>query len=342
MAIGRLETWDDLGTRYEWPTLLVGNGASVNIWQRFRYKSLFEEANLSDEAREVFDAMGGDNFEAALEYIHHARIVNRALGLPVKRIKGLYRSVRDALFEAVNKVHIRRDDLSDDKALRFAEAVTEPTSVFTTNYDLIMYWSLMRDGSRYWNKITDLFIGPSGGDVLFDPYRNAHTTLYYLHGAIHLWQDDFGTEGKWTTATVKSGNLLRLADHYKVGEPRRPLFVSEGNAEQKLRTIRRSPYLSHCLKRLTDNTGNTVVFGLSLGPTDQHVAKALDSGPKRRIAFSIRPGDPKVVEAEKARLVAAFPRHDVMCFDSETHPLGDPTMRMAPPKTIKVPAKKAT
>jgi hypothetical protein len=34
--------------------------------------------------------------------------------------------------------------------------------------------------------------------------------MYYLHGAIHLWQDDRGNNGKWLTGSAKTESLCRL------------------------------------------------------------------------------------------------------------------------------------
>ena len=61
------------GTRYDWsalgsarrPTLLHGNGASINVWHRFSYTRLHDEANLNPEAPTLFEGLATANFEAA-------------------------------------------------------------------------------------------------------------------------------------------------------------------------------------------------------------------------------------------------------------------------------------
>src|SRR6185437_13917362 len=111
----------------------------------------------------------------------------------------------------------------------------------------------------------------------FDPENvdvRQRTAMYYLHGAIHLWQDDRGNNGKWTSAN--DGTLLSLAENYTPASSKLPLFVIEGSSKAKLQTIWRSPYLSFCLDSLRDDQVNTVVFGHSLGEQDKHIIAALN------------------------------------------------------------------
>jgi hypothetical protein len=73
-----------------------------------------------------------------------------------------------------------------------------------------------------------------------------------------------------------------------------------------------------------------VVIGHSLSKQDVHIIQALNDSPhRRRIAVSIYPGlGPHQIVAEKGRIQAALPGHRVSFFDSTTHPLGDPALRV--------------
>ena len=53
-----------------WKSLLLGNGFSMNIWERFDYNSLYEvaqsqdiETTLSQESIALFDHIDSSNFE---------------------------------------------------------------------------------------------------------------------------------------------------------------------------------------------------------------------------------------------------------------------------------------
>lgn len=157
--------------------------------------------------------------------------------------------------------------------------------------------------------------------------------MYHLHGGIHLWQDDRGNNGKWTTAN--DGNLLLLAGNYRPGSSKLPLFVSEGSSKAKLQTIGRSPYLNFCLDSLRDDKENTVVFGHSLGEQDKHIVAALNKGAAREVAVSMYPRrDGQQIIREKARITQLLGENKLRFFDSATHPLGDPSLTIQKPSGL--------
>jgi len=55
--------------------------------------------------------------------------------------------------------------------------------VYTTNYDLLMYWAIQRDIDRF----NDMF-RLRNGELIFvpDSELQERTCLLYLHGALHL------------------------------------------------------------------------------------------------------------------------------------------------------------
>ena len=58
-----------------------------------------------------------------------------------------------------------------------------------------------------------------------------------------------------------------------------PLFVAEGDSDKKLEQIQRSGYLSYCLGKLERIEQSLVIYGLSLGDNDQHIANVLADNP---------------------------------------------------------------
>ncbi|WP_167975434.1 DUF4917 family protein [Lentzea indica] len=322
----KLEKWFDVEDRTEWPTLLVGNGASVNLWGDFAYPSLYERANLSAVAEAVFSDLGVTNFETVLEAIHHAHVVVEALGNSTKEIDAQYEHVRDALFGAVHDVHVGWSQFTDDRFDKIASVIQDHDAVYTTNYDVCMYWARVDAVNRITRRTVIDFFWSTGHT--FDSENvevRGRTAMYHLHGAIHLWQDDRGNNGKWTSAN--DGNLLSLARNYSPGSSKWPLFVSEGSSRAKLQTIGRSPYLSFCLDSLRNDHHNTVVFGHSLGEQDKHIVAALNEGDPREVAVSIYPRstDQWIIQ-EKARITELLGENKVRFFDSTTHPLGDPSL----------------
>src|SRR5262249_55595599 len=150
--------WSDLKDGTEWPTLLVGNGASVNLWADFAYPSLYEQANLSTVAKVVFADLGVTNFERVLEAIHHAHVVVEALENPTSAIDEQYKQVRDALFRAVNGVHIDWSQITADRFDKIADVIQDHETVYTTNYDLCMYWAHVDASDRIMKRdVIDFF-----------------------------------------------------------------------------------------------------------------------------------------------------------------------------------------
>jgi hypothetical protein len=64
-------------------------------------------------------------------------------------------------------------------------------------------------------------------------------------------------------------------------------------------------------------------------PRKRHIIDALNTGPRRRIAVSVFPKNPNEIVAEKARILNLLTEHDVLFFDSMTHPPGDPALHIA-------------
>lgn len=321
-----LEKWSDVADDAAWSTLLVGNGASVNLWGGFGYPSLYEQAALSPVAELVFNDLGVTNFETVLEAIHHAHVVVEALEGTTETIDAQYEHVREALFKAINDVHVTWRQLEQYRFDTIARVIQDHIAIYTTNYDLCIYWSHINASRRIFKRRVIDFFWNDG--CKFDP-ENVDvwqgTAVYHLHGAIHLWQDDQGDNGKWTSAN--SGNLLALSRNYAPESRKRPLFVSEGSSKAKLQSIGRSPYLNFCLDSLRNDRNNTVVFGHSLGVQDRHIAAALNNGPSRDIAVSIYPHNLKqgIIE-EKARITKLLGENRLRFFDSTTHPLGVPSL----------------
>lgn len=65
-----LWSWDDVRTWDDWSALLIGNGFSRNIWERFGYASLFDRASseeighrLTEADLHLFKRLATHNFE---------------------------------------------------------------------------------------------------------------------------------------------------------------------------------------------------------------------------------------------------------------------------------------
>lgn len=321
-----LERWKDIATDFENGAILVGNGASRNVWEGFCYDSLFEEADqLTDEDRALFRSLGEKNtdFELVLGSLVIAILVASSLRLSTELFSERYESIRNALIEAVRRVHIEHGTIRRSRRREIAEALRHYSSVYSTNYDLLLYWSIMvNDGKGF----TDFF--GSGGR--FDPRivttRSASTRIHYLHGGLHLFRLPSGQTYKRKAEWPYT--LLDLPETPpKDGAV--PLFITEGHSQAKVTAIHRSDYLAFVYRRLNEERRPLVVFGHALGQSDRHIVNAIKTHEDRPVAVSMVPSnDSKRVQERKRELSKLLGRDDLIFFDSTTHPLGSHDLRI--------------
>ena len=55
-----------------------------------------------------------------------------------------------------------------------------------------------------------------------------------------------------------------------------PIFVTAGNAKEKLTHIMHNKYLSYCFERLSSIQGSLVTFGFNFGEYDTHIIEAIN------------------------------------------------------------------
>lgn len=312
-----LKDWADLRNQAEWSSLLVGNGFSQNLWQRFGYTSLFEEASQGEGAQltetdiSLFDRLETRNFEVVLSALVTSKIVSAALEQQQDLFSEHVESIRNALIRAVHAVHVPWMSVPDAHLDRISAELSAYQSIYSTNYDLTLYWSSMRET----NAFRDYFWSENF-DVTDTEIWGKKTKVHFLHGGLHLYRRPNGQTLK--RAAAAGQNLLDL-----FGTPYHdamPLFISEGTAQEKLASIYRSDYLSFVFARLAQDAGPLVVFGHSLGESDKHIVDAVRVHKGRTIAVSLQAtGD---IREKKAGLIQRLPDAILHFYDAATHPLG--------------------
>ncbi|WP_179195832.1 DUF4917 family protein [Bacillus sp. OV166] len=135
--------------------MLTGNGLSISINQNFSYQTLLAECKsledenhervLSDEDLNFFEQFETFDFERVLFALNTSKIVNNIVGLETGEIEKRYEHIKNALVKVVRKVHPSWDEFEDSKFQFLNEYLQKFQGIFTTNYDLILYWSLMRN-----------------------------------------------------------------------------------------------------------------------------------------------------------------------------------------------------
>lgn len=328
--------------------LLVGNGASVALWPKFKYRSLFEMArdvskldHLLQREVDVFSAFETENFEAVLSAMINAGKIWGIYNKPKSDIDDLresYRRVRKSLIRSVKEVHVPFDIVTEQVKSSLRSILGEYEYVYSTNYDLLLYWAMMTEKDKFkdfvWGRDaqgTRNYFDLADTD-LWDE-RNPVTKVLYVHGALHLYKHSDGR-----TFKKIAGEDCDLLELFDVQGDAIPLFISEGTSKNKLSAISRNDYLSFAYQRFAKHRGSLVVFGHSLTPEyDQHLIDAMRKWKRydqqrkqfqrvpdsRVIAISVLPdGDSDRIIRIKSRLGKDLKDYDVRFFDSTTHPLG--------------------
>jgi Domain of unknown function (DUF4917) len=326
---GTLHTWPEIADRHPWETLLLGNGLSINIWPGFGYDRLYEHAEqsvLSDEDRALFQST--PNFELVLSDLLTAIRVNEVVGVQTDPLYSRYRAIQRALGTAVRDVHVNRDAVPGVTRAAVRAALEQCEWIFTTSYDLLLYWSIAYGG--HFRPFKDHFRW--GGRCEFDPDRadvlRGEIPIYFLHGALHLVVGGDGVTWKLRRTLIRT--LLEQFGEPIFGDDRaRPLLVTEGSARDKLRAIEANAYLTHALGRLESNPLPLIVFGSGLSEQDQHIADAISASPDRPVAVSMLPATRPELLAAQLEVHGRIAASELLFFDAKTHPLGDPRLRVA-------------
>jgi hypothetical protein len=332
---GTLLSWADVEQAEEWDALVLGNGMSINLWGDFKYRSLYERAKehrfLSKKDRRLFEKLGITNFEEVLRKLSDAIVIGDAIGEERSTERALHESIQKALAQAVQAVHVEQGEIPLEHLEAIRAELRNYRHVFTTSYDLIVYWASGKgpEGWRYdgfcdflWANDTNAF----DESTITLPATSSRTRLYYLHGALHLVVLGDGTTCKNKASFL--GLLDKFGRPFQGDHTARPLIVTEASASDKLRSINASDYLSYCWRMLGETNCPVVIFGHSLSDQDRHLVDAVNEHDERPIAISITGGSKKRIASEQHRIASVLHTRELYFFKASTHPLGAKEFRL--------------
>lgn len=355
-----LPTWDQLCSKKEVfkerPSLLIGNGFSINIWSNFKYKSLLEkaisESLLISKTQSLFTSLETEDFEGLLRILAASKPVFAALQQNKQLLEQCEINIRESLIEAVQRVHVPWSEIPKSTYQTIATELTKYKSIYSTNYDLIVYWSIMTErhsrisNSPYKPLLDKLYhklfgqnslhqIGLSSVSKYHDDfadyfwnnpfnifsvlntkkeYKN-RSLIHYLHGGLHLYIDNDTVQ---TFKRINDGK--NILDKFKRNPNETPLFISEGTSKDKLRSIRRSDYLSYVFSCFENDKKPLVILGHKLSDNDQHIANAINTDWNRHVAISVL-NSGNIDEKIKRFKRVLQGMNNLHFFDAATHPL---------------------
>lgn len=314
MTYGQAHSWLMNGGTTK-PHLLLGNGFSMAYDRdRFSYSALADQAEaeglLPASAQQLMEVTGSRDFEAALRQLEATADTLEALdpdahAAIIQHLRDDIDHLREAVAQAVAGLHPDRPyDIDDAAYLRVRRFLDAHKSIYSVNYDLLAYWTLMQDVPGAASRRSDGFrdSGIAGDEtVLWDIYEPYGQSVHYLHGALHVF---LGPDGLRKITYSRTGLPLVEQVREQLALRRYPLYVAEGESATKMARINTSAYLARALRSLSSCQGSLLVYGHSLDRNDDHVLEAVVRSKIKRVAVSLYSDPNSDVNLEMQRRVA--------------------------------------
>jgi hypothetical protein len=208
-----------------------------------------------------------------------------------KRVDAASAKLKSSLLDAVKALHpehvFKVPEEQSKACARFLKIFLESGgNIYSTNYDLLLYWVLMRnsivkhvDGcGRELENPSDEFVPPEEqvwSDLTWGKNREEQN-VFYLHGALPFF--DNGVAILKEEYDVYKYLLQKISARMEKGEY--PVFVTAGDGRQKLKHITHNQYLTFCYDSLCRAEGSLVTFGFGFGPYDEHIVEAINKAAK--------------------------------------------------------------
>jgi hypothetical protein len=323
-------------SRYRRRHLLLGNGFSIACRPDiFVYGKLFEQADfskLSPSARDAFAALGTQDFERVVRALRDASSLASLYSTNPDLAAAMTHDadgLRNLLVSTIAASHPERpSDITDAEYRSCRGFLTPFSTVYTLNYDLLLYWAQMHVGENEQPSSDDGF-RKSEDDyearyVVWESHQSHGQDTWFLHGALHVF--DSGSEVRkftWVNTGVRLIEQIRDAlerNYY-------PLFVSEGSSDEKLARIKHSDYLAKGYRSFTEIGGCLFVYGHSLAANDEHYLKRIERGKVQHLYVGIygdpdSPGNKAIVRRAHlmptARIMAKGKPLEVSFYDAST------------------------
>ena len=309
MSVNNLPTYQytikELTRKKRIKHLLLGNGFSMAYDSKiFSYNALSTFIDNSDDLllKQLFKSINTKNFEVIMQqldlFANVAKVFNAEKTL-IDNIQQTSVHLKDSLIDAIQVMHPEHVfKLPEEKSIACCSFLNDYLSndgnVFTSNYDLLLYWVLMRNtlknagdgfGRELENPLGDDFVPnyePDYSELRWGKNKESQK-VFYLHGALHLF--DTGID---IVKEEYNGDLLLNNIKARMQNKEYPIFVTAGNANEKLTHIMHNRYLTFCYEKLSAITGSLITFGFNFGDNDTHIIDAINKAAQQPVSDSLR------------------------------------------------------
>lgn len=280
--------------------VMLGNGFSIACRPGiFAYGKLFEQADfalISPRVKRAFEALGTQDFEKVIRLLRDSAVIAQVYGASAELVSSLRSDadgLRELLVQTIAASHPAwPGEISDSEYSCCRRFLAHFDTVYTLNYDLLLYWAQMHTPDGKQHTSDDGFRASdrqeSAEYVVWEADQSHKQNTWFLHGALHVF--DSGTEVQKYTWS-KTG--IRLIDQIREALNRGyfPIFVSEGSSDEKYERIRHSDYLAKAYRSFSSITGALFIYGHSLAENDNHFLRCIQRGKISNLYVGVY-GDP--------------------------------------------------
>lgn len=273
--------------------LILGNGFSMAYDPKiFSYNALHDFITKldDDDLSTILAVVKTKNFELIMQQLDSISALLDALNADATlkaRVAVASAKLKKGLIDAVKSLHpehvFKVPEEQSAACSQFLDIFLKTEgSVFSTNYDLLLYWILLRnnierhnDGfGRELENPEEVARGEDqvwSSELIWGKYR-AEQNVFYLHGTLPF----FDTGIDIIKAVYDGANFLleNVGERMDAGEY--PVFVTAGDGRQKLSHIMHNKYLTWCYDKLCSIDGSLVSLGFNFGPYDHHIIDAIN------------------------------------------------------------------
>ncbi|MFZ0255467.1 MAG: DUF4917 family protein [Gammaproteobacteria bacterium] len=298
----QLETFDEVLSSIEKNAgqrqfhVLLGNGFSMAYdAEIFSYNALHKFiTNLDDEdLTKILRVIETKNFEVIMQQLDNFSALISAFGGTAElkeRVDAASSKLKASLLDAVRSLHPEHvftvPEEQSAACYKFLKIFVDTGgSLFSTNYDLLLYWILLRnqndthiDGfGRELENPDEVKKGEEEqwSDLIWGKHKDEQN-VFYVHGALLF----FDTGIDIVKEVYDGAHYLLEKINARMNDGEYPVFVTAGNGREKLTHIMHNHYLSWCYDRLCSIEGSLVTFGFNFGPYDEHIIEAINRAAK--------------------------------------------------------------
>lgn len=320
-------------------SLLMGNGFSMAYDREiFSYNALYNFLISKDDLliKKLFNVIKTKNFELVMQQLDTTLALLEAFGSDSElqeKIRSASKKLKDGLLSSIHQLHPEHVyKIPEEKMIACAEFLSlfikSKGHIFSTNYDMLLYWVLMRqhienatDGfGREIENMDEFLRGetPEYSHLVWGP-NVENQNIHYLHGALHIFDSGINIEKE----QYDQSNFLLEKIKKRLDRGSYPIFVTAGNGDDKLSHIRHNRYLSYCFDQLSSLDGSLITFGFNFGEYDEHIIEAINKATHAQNKtppklWSIYIGVYSEKDAEHIRSIQSKFHAKVKIFDAKT------------------------